>query len=69
MFGRATMQGHEVQRLPAERIYAMFPIMVCEDHLADQDTVYVFDNNLGVFGRRNPPCNAEDKSARQTHRH
>ena len=34
--------------------------MVCEDHFADLDTVYVFDNNLGVFGRRNPPCNAED---------
>ena len=28
----------------------MFPTMVCEDHLADPDTVYVFDNNLGVFG-------------------
>ena len=37
--------------------------------LADWDTVYVFDNNLGVFGRRNPPCNAEDKTARWTHRH
>ena len=24
--------------------------MVCEDHFADPDTVYVFDNNLGVFG-------------------
>ena len=23
---------------------------VCEDHLADLDTVYVFDNYLGVFG-------------------
>ena len=30
---------------------------------------YVFDNNLGVFGRRNPPCNAEDKTARRTHHH
>ena len=28
----------------------MFPIMVCEDHLADLDTVYVFDNNLVVYG-------------------
>ena len=28
----------------------MFPTMVCEDHLADPDTVYVFDNYLGVFG-------------------
>ena len=44
------MQGHDVQRLLAERIYAMFPTMVCEDHVADPDTVYVFDNNLGVFG-------------------
>ena len=24
--------------------------MLCEDHLADPDTVYVFDNHLGVFG-------------------
>ena len=63
------MQGHDVQGLPAERIYAMFPTMVCEDHFAGPDTVYVFDDNLGVFGRRNPPCNAEDKTARGTHRH
>ena len=40
---QATTQGHDVQRLLAERIYAMFPTMVCEDHLADRDTVYVFD--------------------------
>ena len=32
--------------------------MVCEDHLADPDTVYVFDNHFGE--RRNPPCNAKD---------
>ena len=25
-------------------------MMVCEDHLADPDTVYVFDNHFGVFG-------------------
>ena len=24
--------------------------MVYEDHFADPDTVYVFDDNLGVFG-------------------
>ena len=36
---QATMEGHDVQRLPAERIYAMFPTRVCEDHLADPDTV------------------------------
>ena len=24
--------------------------VVCEDHLADPDTIYVFDGNLGVFG-------------------
>ena len=24
--------------------------VVCEDHFADPDTFYVFDNNLGVFG-------------------
>ena len=24
--------------------------VVCEDHLADPDTVYVFDNHFGVFG-------------------
>ena len=51
MLDRVTMQGHDVQRLPAERIYAMFPTMVCEDHLADPDTVYVFDDNLGVYGK------------------
>ena len=25
-------------------------LRMCEDHLADQDTTYAFDNNLGVFG-------------------
>ena len=53
MLDQGTMQGHDVQRLPAEHIYAMFPTMVCEDHLADPDMVYVFDNNLGVFGEGN----------------
>ena len=24
--------------------------MLCEDHLTDPDTVYVFDNHFGVFG-------------------
>ena len=24
--------------------------MVCEDHFADPDMVYLFDNNFGVFG-------------------
>ena len=24
-------------------------LRVCEDHLADPDTTYVFDNHLGVF--------------------
>ena len=24
--------------------------MVCEDHFADPDMVYVFDDHLGVFG-------------------
>ena len=24
--------------------------VVCEDHFADPDTIYVFDDNLGVFG-------------------
>ena len=43
---QAMMQGHDVRRLPADQIYAM----VCEDHLADLDTVYVFDNHFGVFG-------------------
>ena len=28
--------------------------MVCEDRFVDQDTVYVFDNNLGVFGEGTP---------------
>ena len=40
------MQRHDVQKFPAERIDAR----VCEDHLADLDTVYVLDNYLGVFG-------------------
>ena len=47
---RATMQGHDVRRLPADPIYAMFPAIVCEGHLADLDTVYVFDNFFGVSG-------------------
>ena len=25
-------------------------MVVCEDHFADPDTTYVFDDNLGVFG-------------------
>ena len=25
-------------------------MVVCEDHFADPDMAYVFDNNLGVFG-------------------
>ena len=25
-------------------------LRVCEDHLADPDTTYVFDNHLGVSG-------------------
>ena len=25
-------------------------MMVCEDHFADPDMVYVFDNYFGVFG-------------------
>ena len=25
-------------------------MVVCEDHFADPETVYVFDNYLGVFG-------------------
>ena len=28
----------------------MFPTMVCKDHLADPDTVYMFDNYFRVFG-------------------
>ena len=40
------MQGHVARKLPADQIYAM----VCEDHLADPDTVYVFDYHFGVFG-------------------
>ena len=47
--GRATMQGHDVRRLPADQIYVVFPMIVCKEHLADPDTVYVFDNNFGVF--------------------
>ena len=27
-----------------------FRFILCEDHLADPDTVYVFDNHFGVFG-------------------
>ena len=46
MLDQSMMQGHDEQKLPAERIYAR----VCEAHLADPDTIYVFDNHLGVFG-------------------
>ena len=28
----------------------MLSMVVCEDHLADPHTVYVFDNYFGVFG-------------------
>ena len=28
----------------------MPPTVACEDHFADPDMAYVFDNNLGVFG-------------------
>ena len=47
---QATIQGHDVRRMPADQIYAMLSTVVCEDHLADPDTVYVFDNYFGVFG-------------------
>ena len=30
--------------------YHSLSTVVCEDHLADPDTVYVFDNPFGVFG-------------------
>ena len=43
------MQGHDVQKLPADQIYAMLSTVVCEDHLADPDTDQVFDNYFGVF--------------------
>ena len=46
MLDQAMIQGHDVQRLLAEGTYAR----VCEDHLAELDTIYVFDNHLGVFG-------------------
>ena len=39
VLGRATIQGHDAQRLLADQIYAMPPTVVCEDHLADLDTV------------------------------
>ena len=50
VLGPATIQGHDAQRLLADQTYVMPPTVGCEDHLADPDTVYVFDNNLGVFG-------------------
>ena len=43
------MQGHDVRRLPADQIYAMLPTMVCENHLVDPETIYVFVNYFGVF--------------------
>ena len=33
----------------AERIYAMLPTMVCEDHLAEPDTI-CRSRYIGVFG-------------------
>ena len=50
VLGRATIQGHDAQRLLVDQIYAMPPTVVCEDHLADPDTVQVFDDYFGVFG-------------------
>ena len=50
VLGRATIQGHDAQRLLADQIYVMPPTVVCEDHLADPDTVQVFDDYFGVFG-------------------
>ena len=44
--GRATMQEHAVQKLPAHQVYK---VLFCEDHLTDPDTVQVFDNYFGVF--------------------
>ena len=36
-----------MQKLPVDQIYE---VLCCEDHLADPDTVQVFDNYFGVFG-------------------
>ena len=44
------MQGTTYKDCQQNRFYAMFPVIACEDHLADPDTVYVFANNFGVFG-------------------
>ena len=30
--------------------YRSLSIAVCEDHFVDPDTIYMFDNYLGVFG-------------------
>ena len=35
----------------------IFPAVVCGTCVADLDT---FEDYLGVFGKWNPPCNAED---------
>ena len=34
--------------------------MVCRIGFADPDTFVAFKDYLGVFGKGNPPCNAED---------
>ena len=33
---------------------------VCGTCVADPDTFVASEDNLGVFGKGNPPCNAED---------
>ena len=35
----AMMRRHDVQRLPVDQIYAMFPTMVCKNPLVDPDMI------------------------------
>ena len=33
---------------------------MCDHYVADPDTFVASEDYLGVFGKGNPPCNAED---------
>ena len=38
----------------------IFSAVVCGTCVADPDTFIMSEDYLGVFGKGNPPCNAED---------
>ena len=38
----------------------IFSAVVCGTYVADPDTFVSSEDYFGVFGKTNPPCNAED---------